>query len=241
MARSHRFSALAAGVALACLAKPVTAQAEPPATERIELWGLFQQSFDIFTIAILLGSFVAVAVIVRCTLDIREKKILPQRTLNEIDAMLDAGRPREVSAFVDKEEDFVSVVVRTAMRDAKRGRDAMIDAGEIAASVETSRYLRKIELLSLIGNIAPLIGLAGTVWGMILAFTSLGATEGQAGPAELSIGISKALFHTLLGLSLAIPCLVVAGVYRSIVERLCGRAIAESARLVERLPTEKTP
>jgi len=77
------------------------------------------------------------------------------------------------------------------------------------------------------------------VWGMILAFTSLGVTEGQAGPAELSVGISKALFHTLLGLVLAIPCLLVAGVYRSAVERLCGRAIAESARLVERLPASE--
>ena len=67
-------------------------------------------------------------------------------------------------------------------------------------------------------------------WGMIIAFTSLGAADGQAGPADLSLGISKALFHTLLGLVLAIPCLLTFGIYRGIVDRICTRAMVESAR-----------
>lgn len=112
----------------------------------------------------------------------------------------------------------------------------MDDAAELAASTETASWFRRCEPLSLIGNLGPLVGLAGTVWGMILAFTSLGETGGQAGPAELSEGISKALFHTLLGLVLAIPCLLAFGYFRSKTDALCTEAITETARLVGRIP-----
>ena len=83
------------------------------------------------------------------------------------------------------------------------------------------------------------IGLAGTVWGMILAFTSLGEAGGQTQAANLSLGISKALFHTLLGLCLAIPCLFVFGLYRSIVDRICTRGMMVASEVVEILPVGK--
>ena len=213
-------------------AQPGETQAMP---EEFGLWPLFVQSLDVFTVALLAGSLFAVAVIVRCAMDIRSRAILPPRVMDELDRMIEAGRLGEVREFTRDRDDFASVVVRAALREAGRGRDAMVDAAEIAASTQTSKSLRLVELLSLVGNLAPLVGLAGTVWGMILAFASLSATEGQAGPAELSAGISKALFHTLAGLVLAIPALLVAGVYRSAVERICGRGIAETARMVERL------
>src|SRR5262249_11624134 len=73
----------------------------------------------------------------------------------------------------------------------------------------------------------------GTVYGMILAFTSLGEAGGQTQAANLSLGISKALFHTLLGLCLAIPCLAVFGVYRSLVDRICTRGMLVASELLE--------
>ena len=113
----------------------------------------------------------------------------------------------------------------------------MDDAAELSASQETASWFRRAEPLSLIGNLGPLVGLAGTVWGMILAFTSLGETGGQSGPAELSEGISKALFHTLLGLMLAIPCLLAFGYFRSKIDRICTNAITQTALMVGRIPT----
>ncbi len=96
----------------------------------------------------------------------------------------------------------------------------------------------KISYLATIGTLGPMIGLVGTVWGMILAFTSLGESGGQAGPSDLSLGISKALFHTLLGLTLAIPCLFVFGFYRSIVDRICTRGMLVCSQLIESLPAD---
>jgi DNA invertase Pin-like site-specific DNA recombinase len=69
-----------------------------------------------------------------------------------------------------------------------------------------------------------------------VAFVTLGETGGSAGPTDLSLGISKALFHTLLGLLLAIPCVLAASIFRARLDRLCNTAMAEAAELVDRLP-----
>ncbi len=202
-----------------------------------DLWALFSQSFDLFTVLLVTGSLYAAAVIVRVVLDVRGRAILPPASLDRVVSLVEHERWGELREFARSDGSFLGTVLRPAIAEAHRGRAAMEDAAEMAASAETARWFRKIEPLNIVGNLGPLIGLAGTVWGMILAFASLGATGGQAGPAELSEGISKALFHTLLGLLLAIPCLLVFGFYRSLIDRHCTRAIAETARLVGHIPT----
>lgn len=131
---------------------------------------------------------------------------------------------------------MVSKIVRAAINVPVSDKNALREAAELAASEESGRWFRKLEPLNVIGNLGPLLGLAGTVWGMIIAFAALGESGGQANPAVLSLGISKALFHTLLGLMLAVPCLTVFGFYRQIVDRLCTRAMVQGADLVELLP-----
>ncbi|MGD1916052.1 MAG: MotA/TolQ/ExbB proton channel family protein [Phycisphaerales bacterium] len=113
--------------------------------------------------------------------------------------------------------------------------EAARESAQLEADAQCARLLRRIEPLSTIGNLAPLVGLAGTVWGMILAFTTIGAEGGAAGPAQLSLGISKALFHTLLGLCLAIPALLAYGFLRARVDRLCDEATSRTNALVERV------
>ncbi len=201
------------------------------------LWGLFVQSFDAFTVLLLSGSLVAVAIIVRCLIDVRERKILPEASVGRITDLVKAGREEDLRAFVKTDESFPSRVLRQVLdSNRKRDRIGIRETAEIAASEESSRWFRAIEPLNVVGNLGPLVGLAGTVWGMILAFTSLGESGGQAGPGDLSQGISKALFHTLLGLTLAIPCLLVFGFYRSIVDRICTRGMLVCSQLVEMLP-----
>src|SRR5208282_5927786 len=93
---------------------------------------------------------------------------------------------------------------------------------------------RKIEYLNIIGNLGPLLGLLGTVLGMIDAFNEMQAQGGQANPASLAGGISKALCHTMLGLMLAVPCLAAFGVLRTMVDRLTvrGALVAEDLLLM---------
>jgi biopolymer transport protein ExbB len=231
MPRAPRsLAALAPGL----LASPALAQESAGSG----LWGLFVQSFDIFSIALLAGSLTAGMVIYQSVVEVRERRILRPASLETIRHMLYAGRWSDLEEFVGHDASFFSQVLRGTLGARRRGRRAMHDAAELAASEACARLFRRIEPLNVIGNLGPLVGLAGTVWGMILAFTSLGEAGGQATPADLSLGISKALFHTLLGLCLAIPCLVVFGLYRSVVDRICNRGMTISADLVEQIPDE---
>jgi len=233
------FSRLRSAFAL-LLVLALCTQARASAAPAMGLWSLFRQSFDIFTVLLVTGSVVAVAVIISCAIDIRAARILPRRSLDTIDDLARGRRCDDLNEFVARDTSFVGRVLDAAFKSGG-DRQAFHEAAELAASEESARWFRKIELLNIIGNLGPLIGLAGTVWGMILAFTSLGETGGQAGPSDLSLGISKALFHTLLGLCLAIPCLLFFGMYRSTVDRLCTRGMVLCGRLVDRIPVEEEP
>lgn len=205
----------------------------------VTLRSLFAQSFDLFTVLIMIGSVVAWTVIIICMLDIREGKILPAESTETIRRLAAGNRWGDLRGFVSRDESYPSRVVRAALAVPGDDKDSVRDAGEVAASEESARWFRKIEPLNVLGNIGPLLGLAGTVWGMIIAFAALESSGGEARPEALAAGIAKALFHTLLGLLLALPCLLVFGFYRSVIDRLCTRAMVVSSALVEMLPGEQ--
>lgn len=215
-----------------CLAQGAT----PPQPVKTGLWPLFVKSFDFFTVLLLFGSVSGVAWVFVCLLEVRESRIVPPKTIARLRDLAKGHRWEDLSREIRDDDSFVSRVLRTALASPTPDKATLRETAELAASEESARWFRKIDVLNVIGNLGPLVGLAGTVYGMILAFTSLGETGGQAGPGDLSLGISKALFHTLLGLCLAIPCLLVYGLYRGMVDRLCTRGIVVTAEIIEILP-----
>ena len=223
-------------LALAVAASPALAQ-EVGAPSSVGLWDLFKQSFDFFTVLLILGSLVGTTLVLVCIMEIRESRILPAASIRRARELASANRIEDLHDFVRTDTSYLANAIRPALVHVGGDRAALREAAELAASEESARWFRKIEILNVIGNLGPLIGLAGTVWGMILAFTSLGEAGGQSQAANLSLGISKALFHTLLGLCLAIPCLLVFGIYRSIVDRICTRGMMLASEIVEQLPT----
>ena len=206
-----------------------------------ELRRLFVKSFDFFTILLILGSIVSVAVIIQCVWEVRSKNIVPAPSAETILRLARFGRWGELRDYVTREDDsMLARVTRAALDSPGADRTAIREAAELAAGEEASRWLRKVEPLNIIGNLGPLLGLAGTVWGMIIAFTTLTAGGGQADPNALAGGIAKALFHTLLGLLLAVPSLLVFGFYRNIVDKHCTRAMSLAGEVVEMLPESPT-
>ena len=118
----------------------------------------------------------------------------------------------------------------------------MKEAMETALGEQTAERFRSIEYLNIIGNLGPLLGLTGTVLGMIEAFNSMQNSGGNASPGDLAGGISRALAHTFLGLFLAVPCLACFGILRTIVDKLTvrGALIAEELLLMVK-PQEAKP
>ena len=104
------------------------------------------------------------------------------------------------------------------------GWPAVEKAMEDATAEQSARLFRKIEYLSVIGNIAPMLGLLGTVIGMILAFREVADTQGAARAADLAEGIYLALVTTVEGLIVAIPALAAFAVFRNRVDQLVAEA-----------------
>ena len=201
-------------------------------------WSLFVDSFDVFSIALILGSLVAVALISRVVMDARRSVIAPDATYQNLREHLMQKNLGKFEKGLTGDDSIVVLACKAAYSARAKGRDAMRDAAELAASNACARWSRPLDLLRIIGELGPLVGLAGTVWGMIIAFVRLGQAGGAAGPTDLSLGISKALFHTMLGLVLAVPCLLVYGIFRSLVEKHCNTAMAQAGELVDMIPEQ---
>jgi len=171
----------------------------------------------------------------------RPSVIMPPRTIETIREMIAQRRFKELIDFTETDPSFVSRALNPALKRAP-SFSSMKEAMETAVGEQTADQFRKIEYLNIIGNLGPLLGLLGTVIGMIDAFLALNASGGNASPANLAFGISKALVHTMLGLLLAVPCLAAFGFLRTMVDRYTVRAslVAEELLLMIK-PAEAKP
>ena len=115
---------------------------------------------------------------------------------------------------------------------APKGHAAMVMAMEDAADEETAKRLRKVDFLNVLGQLAPMAGLFGTVYGMILAFQSIVAAGGNADPVLLAGGIGTALVTTFWGLVVAIPALMGYAVIRNRILNASEAVVAEVTALI---------
>lgn len=203
------------------------------------LMSLILSHLDMVFFTIIGCSVIAVTLIIKAAMSVRASVLLPEGSINTIREMIGNKQFRELLEFTDKDPSFVAKAIGAALKRAPKF-DAMKEAMETSLGEQTAEQFRKIEYLNIIGNLGPLLGLLGTVLGMIEAFAALQAAGGNANPSELAGGISAALTHTFLGLMLAVPCLAAFGVFRTMVDRLTirGTLIAEEL-LLSMKPQEK--
>jgi len=163
---------------------------------------------NLIMISLFLLSMLDMALIIEHFSSIRREKIVPETLAHDVDALLAEGQVNEAIELCDSEPCFLSNVIRAGLGDIRSGYDAMFESMQSAGEEETTRLHRKIEYLSLIGNIAPMLGLFGTVYGMIMAFKEI-ANVRNPSPADLAGGIYTALYTTLIGLMIAIPTMAI--------------------------------
>lgn len=168
-------------------------------------------ALDVFTksgtigILIILLSVVALAVIIENAVTLKRDKLAPPELIDEVQALFDEGQYQEAMELCENDPCFFTRIAGAGI--AKIGHPFEVIEQSIAemGDEESIRLHQKIGWLSLIANVAPMMGLLGTVGGMIKAFDTIAASQGQASPAELALGISEALLTTMLGLIVAIP------------------------------------
>ncbi len=177
-------------------------------------------------------SIVTVALIVQYAITICRANILPTLLREQIQGMFENRQYREVIDLTETEPSFLSCVIHAALAEAAHGYPAMERAMEEAAEERTTKLLRSIEWLNLLGNVGPMLGLMGTVWGMILAFFTMVDRGGDVNAADLAGDIGVALVTTLLGLSVAIPALTVFSIMRNKIDALTSETMMTSQELV---------
>ncbi len=155
---------------------------------------------------------------------LRRSEIMPETLGDDVRNCLLAGQIEDAGQLCRQQPSFLSFVLLNGLAEIEGGWPAVEKALEDATAEQSARLFRKIEYLSVIGNLAPMVGLLGTVTGMVFAFQQVAATQGSAGAADLAEGIYQALVTTVGGLLVAIPSLGAFAVFRNRVDQLVAEA-----------------
>jgi len=153
---------------------------------------------------------------------------------DEIEKLVQAGKLDEAHLICRRSDNPLGRILAAAFRLAGRPRSEIKTVVEEVGGRESAPLERYLGLLGTLATISPLLGLLGTVLGMIEAFTVI-ATEGVGTPATLGSGISKALITTAAGLSVAIPLILVHRYLSSRVDRMVIEMEESSLRIADLL------
>lgn len=181
-------------------------------------------------------SFTAVVFIIAALVRLRRGRLAPEDQVSSLDRMLRAGSVDQAVTYCSHadNESFLTRVMGSALLRCSRSPFGLLElrtALEEAGQVEVARLHRSTDAIGLIASVAPMLGLLGTVVGMVGAFDALSLSEGVAKPDQLAGHISVALITTVLGLVVAIPCTAVYSYLRNRVDSL----VAEVSELIEEL------
>lgn len=172
---------------------------------------------------------------------LRRKNILPPNVRFEILNIIQKNSLSGIKDALSAKNDILSVAISRAISHFAINRNYSHLQNITAESLEekTLELMRRVEWINIVGNIAPMVGLFGTVYGMIKTFNNIVLAGGQPRADQLASGISVALVTTFWGLLIAIPALSVYGFYRNKVEVLASEAAVEAENLLQYLNAKK--
>ena len=190
-------------------------------------------------IPILLCSVVAAGISVERLWTLRAEQVAPRDLLAQVwiwirNNQMDSSRLREV-----KTSSPLGQILAAGITSHRRGRDVMKESIEEVANQVVHELERYLNTLGTVAAITPLLGLLGTVIGMIKVFTAI-QLEGTGNAAVLAGGISEALITTAAGLTVAIPSLIFHRYFQRKVDELVIYMEQEALKLVEVLNADRT-
>jgi biopolymer transport protein ExbB len=183
--------------------------------------------FSYLTIAL---SVAMVALIIEHLLSVRREALMPRGLIEQLQRLIHNGQLSQAEELCRKQPTLLSEVMFAGLQKASAGYPAVEKAMEDVLVDQSARLQRKVEYLSTIGAIAPMLGLLGTVWGIIQAFAQF-AAEANPSPSDFAPGISEALVTTMLGLCVAIPAMGTYAWFRNRVDDF----VSQAARVAEYL------
>lgn len=187
---------------------------------------------------LIIASIVALALVIERSVALRRARVLPARLLGDV---LSLYTRRQITLEVlDKLEksSALGFLFAAGLRSAGASRDVTTKVVEVAGGHVAHELSRYLTLLGAIGSIAPLLGLLGTVVGMIDIFAS---QQAGSNPQQLAQGISIALYSTAFGIIVAVPSVLSYRIFRARIDDFLVELEQQAQRLIEALYTESRP
>ncbi len=215
--------------------EPAATEADtgPKAPANLLAW-TFQALGISYTIVFFALSVTLLTLIVMNIISARRDNICPPDLVEGVEQQIAAGNPQAAAELIRTDESFLGQVVAAGLSKLDRGHSHAVEAMQEVGEEETMKMEHNLSYMALIGNISPMIGLFGTVQGMISAFRTIATSGSTPKPGELALDISTALFTTLAGLAIAIPAIAVYNILRNRVQRLTMQVGVTSEEMIEK-------
>ncbi|HMO12880.1 MAG TPA: MotA/TolQ/ExbB proton channel family protein [Pirellulaceae bacterium] len=189
-----------------------------PAKRNVLVWAF--RSLGFYFVIFLALSFTLVALAVMNLLSARRDNICPDHLVEGFEANLNEKRYQEAYELAKSDESFLGNVLSSGLAKLSSGYSHAIEAMQEVGEEESMKLEHRLSYLALIGTISPMIGLLGTVHGMITSFNTIAQATGSPDSTKLAEGISTALVTTFAGLLIAIPAIAAYNILRNRIQRL---------------------
>ncbi len=185
---------------------------------------------------VILGlSFYFVATVVRLFLELRLENVVPPGLVSQYNELLEQRDYRGIFTVAKEDGSPLGDVLATGIRELPNGLSEARETMERAADAETVSMERKISMLAVLGTLGPMIGLLGTLKGMIASFSVIAMSDVQMKASEVAGGISEALLLTFEGVALSVPAIYFFALFRNRVAHLSVQLLLTADELITEL------
>ena len=161
-----------------------------------------------FTPVFLVMSIITVAFFVMCIITIRRDNLLPKEFVEQFTGLLDGKKYQEAFELAKENESMIGKIFAAGLSKMSAGYDRSVQAMQDVGEQETLKIDSQLKVIAMMGSISPMVGLFGTVVGMISSFQEIASSVSTPPAYKLAEGIATALFTTEIGLAIAIPALI---------------------------------
>lgn len=187
-----------------------------------------------YSIAFLLISFTFVAVLVMNLLSARRDAVCPRHLADAFDAHLNEKRFQEAFDLAKADDSMLGQMLAAGMAKLQQGYDKALEAMAQVGEEENMKLEHRLSYIGLVGSISPMVGLLGTVHGMVDSFMVIARSTATPKPSVLAQGVSKALITTLVGLVLAIPAIIALALLKNRMSKLVMEVGVTAGNLMSR-------
>jgi biopolymer transport protein ExbB len=232
--------------------EPAGDAAAPAHPESQSLLGWVAQSSGLIGAVILLLSFYFVATVVRLFLVLRESVAAPPELIEQIDELFQKRDFRELYQVLRNDGSFLANILASGMSKLSNGLQEARNTLDRASDAATITMEKSCSMLAVLGTLGPMIGLLGTLQGMITSFRVIAQTETQVKASAVAGGISTALILTFEGVLLSVPAIYFYALFRNrvatisanttlLADNLLGRMADVFRKKQETTPTSTQP